>query len=413
VGSVLPSRNDNTSANNIKDGPVNDSDDDLFVSPSGYAKKLYGCIDLTEETEAESNARALRIGFLPGGADVKIKQEESKDKIKLLPDSEKGTESDTPEDMEEALDRLEVLRLEQAQLEKRRERNGLKPKDARSLDEVKRKIRLLQRRIEQSAFADEAARSQGPTRDEHRSVSSPSPAPEGPARRKRKPTTQPKARAARNKRRKPAPLATRRRRGRAAEDSTKLILDLLQNQDAFVAGQEMAGLLQLNGFKATTVEEQEEHLRNLLSNGLDADKQQIQGDRIMIKRARSALARRYKVVGEKYHLAGMKTPLIAYQLVGAGWMVGREKSSDGPQGGILADAMGLDKTVQALACIAGHPPSAEDLENGLRTTLIVVPANAVDQWIAEVWKHCDGILVSQYKMSDITNQGLRDISSIW
>jgi hypothetical protein len=337
VGSVLPSRNDNTSANNIKDEPVNDSDDDLFVSPSGYAKKLYGCIDLTEETEAESNARALRIGFLPGGADVKIKQEESKDKIKLLPDSEKGTESDTPEDMEEALDRLEVLRLEQAQLEKRRERNGLKPKDARSLDEVKRKIRLLQRRIEQSAFADEAAhqgeaaRSQGPTRDEHRSVSSPSPAPEGPARRKRKPTTQPKARAARNKRRKPAPLATRRRRGRAAEDSTKLILDLLQNQDAFVAGQEMAGLPQLNGFKATTVEEQEEHLRNLLSNGLDADKQQIQGDRIMIKRARSALARRYKVVGEKYHLAGMKTPLIAYQFVGAGWMVGGRSRATVPK----------------------------------------------------------------------------------
>ncbi len=75
--------------------------------------------------------------------------------------------------------------------------------------------------------------------------------------------------------------------------------------------------------------------------------------------------------------------------------------------------MGLGKTLQSIACIAGNPPSQDDLEQGLRTTLVVVPASAVGQWIEEVWKHCDGMPVSHYKQSDVVNQAGREYFPIW
>ncbi|KAL2021121.1 hypothetical protein VTK56DRAFT_7540 [Thermocarpiscus australiensis] len=109
----------------------------------------------------------------------------------------------------------------------------------------------------------------------------------------------------------------------------------------------------------------------------------------------------------------MKSLLLPYQFPGTGWMVQRENSIERPDGGILADSMGLGKTVETLACIAGNPPSEEDMKNGLRTTLVVAPANAVAQWIEEVFKHCDGIHASHYKMSDAINQAARDHCPIW
>jgi SNF2 family DNA or RNA helicase len=188
---------------------------------------------------------------------------------------------------------------------------------------------------------------------------------------------------------------------------------MLQNHDTIAAGQEMADLPVFDEFNATTVADQNKRFREQSSKNPNADKGQIHGDNVMLNRARSALRNRYKVMGDKFLVKGMKTPLFAYQFVATGWMVGREKSDEGPHGGILADAMGLGKTVEALACIAGNPPSEEDRERGLRTTLIIVPASAIGQWIEEVWKHCDGIHVSHYKRSDILNQAGREYSSIW
>jgi SNF2 family DNA or RNA helicase len=75
--------------------------------------------------------------------------------------------------------------------------------------------------------------------------------------------------------------------------------------------------------------------------------------------------------------------------------------------------MGLGKTVETLACIAGNPPSEDDLMNGLQKTLVVAPANAVNQWVDEIFKHCEGIIACSYKMSDSTNQAMRENASIW
>lgn len=56
-----------------------------------------------------------------------------------------------------------------------------------------------------------------------------------------------------------------------------------------------------------------------------------------------------KAVDGKWLVAGMKSTLYHHQLLGAQWMVSRELSDTAPYGGLLADSMGLGKTVQALA----------------------------------------------------------------
>lgn len=58
----------------------------------------------------------------------------------------------------------------------------------------------------------------------------------------------------------------------------------------------------------------------------------------------------------KWLIKGMKSTLYHHQLLGAQWMVQRELSSQPPHGGLLADSMGLGKTVQMLACMVGNLP---------------------------------------------------------
>ncbi|KAI1358414.1 SNF2 family N-terminal domain-containing protein [Xylaria arbuscula] len=85
----------------------------------------------------------------------------------------------------------------------------------------------------------------------------------------------------------------------------------------------------------------------------------------------------------------MKSTLHAHQVIGTSWMLGRELGVGGPQGGILADEMGMGKTLQTLACIVSNQPSEDDLKTYCRTTLIVAPATAIDQWESEAKKHVD------------------------
>jgi SNF2 family DNA or RNA helicase len=47
----------------------------------------------------------------------------------------------------------------------------------------------------------------------------------------------------------------------------------------------------------------------------------------------------------------------------------------------------LGKTVQTLACMVGNPPGPEDIKRKVKTTLIVVPATVIDQWLDEIRVH--------------------------
>lgn len=82
----------------------------------------------------------------------------------------------------------------------------------------------------------------------------------------------------------------------------------------------------------------------------------------------------------------MKTSLISFQLLGAGFMREREYVQKAPFGGIVADSMGFGKTVICIANIIDDMPR---IDNNNRTTLVVCPSNICTQWLAEIEKHAE------------------------
>jgi SNF2 family DNA or RNA helicase len=68
--------------------------------------------------------------------------------------------------------------------------------------------------------------------------------------------------------------------------------------------------------------------------------------------------------------------------------------------GLLADTMGLGKTMQILATIVGNPPNSREGDSG--TTLIVMPSTIIEQWKTEIDRFLpDGVSspVVHYKSS--------------
>ncbi|KAJ0286101.1 hypothetical protein CBS470a_006061 [Colletotrichum nupharicola] len=84
-------------------------------------------------------------------------------------------------------------------------------------------------------------------------------------------------------------------------------------------------------------------------------------------------------------------PLHNHQIVVGAWMMGRELNNTPrlPRGGILADAMGLGKTIETLSCISGNPSSDRLKDKGQGATLVVCPSQQmIGVWMSEVNKHC-------------------------
>ncbi|KAJ5010867.1 putative ATP-dependent helicase, partial [Colletotrichum sp. SAR 10_99] len=95
-----------------------------------------------------------------------------------------------------------------------------------------------------------------------------------------------------------------------------------------------------------------------------------------------------------YHLKGMRPDnrLKEEQLPAVSWMVQRERGIAPPYGGLLCDDTGLGKTMIAMACIVGNPPTQQDREEFSGITLIILPSVDIrDQWRNEFKRHVEVI----------------------
>ncbi|KAF1919601.1 SNF2 family N-terminal domain-containing protein [Ampelomyces quisqualis] len=86
-----------------------------------------------------------------------------------------------------------------------------------------------------------------------------------------------------------------------------------------------------------------------------------------------------------WRVKGMSTSLKPYQVLGTAFMRRRERDIHRPSGGLMADQMGLGKTLQMLANIVNGRPPKHDA--GPRTTLLVASPALIEQWRNEIEAH--------------------------
>lgn len=95
---------------------------------------------------------------------------------------------------------------------------------------------------------------------------------------------------------------------------------------------------------------------------------------------------RVKPQGNGWQLQGMNTPLRNFQLLGLSVMREFERRTTLSRGGILADAMGLGKTITMIAnMVNGRAPTNESVQS----TLVIVPTAVIMQWMSEIKKHLE------------------------
>ncbi|KAL6710401.1 hypothetical protein ACN47E_009347 [Coniothyrium glycines] len=82
---------------------------------------------------------------------------------------------------------------------------------------------------------------------------------------------------------------------------------------------------------------------------------------------------------------GMATSLKGYQILGSAFMRRRENDIAEPRGGLMADQMGLGKTLMMLANIVNGQPTKG--AKGPRTTLLVASPALLTQWKSEIEQH--------------------------
>lgn len=127
------------------------------------------------------------------------------------------------------------------------------------------------------------------------------------------------------------------------------------------------------------------------------NKREAKDDEAAILKATVTLASR-KVTADGqggWKLQGMASSLHNHQILAANFMKVRETAGQQPLGGILADGMGLGKTLMTLATIVANPPSRHEK---YRCTLIVCPPGLLDQWAKEIRKHlAPGVMTNVLK----------------
>ncbi|KAF4999508.1 hypothetical protein FDECE_11499 [Fusarium decemcellulare] len=184
--------------------------------------------------------------------------------------------------------------------------------------------------------------------------------------------------------------------GKSATDSNKSrgeIFHGLQDVNASVSN---GSVPSMGMIQATTHRDQLRQIKESIPEGCDTRRTATQFKDLAAAPA-SFGYRKVKADNGKWLLKGMQTGLMDFQIVAAAWMVEREARGLHPAGGMLADDMGIGKTITSLACIVGHPPEKEDIEEYSKATLVVLPTNSdlMAQWQGQIDRHCSKKLANR------------------
>lgn len=374
---------------------------------------------------------------LSDGEQARARRRKSKGKQKEKhPATEAGKEANeelselSKEDIQEE---LEVLRNELKLYEKRKVKGKIVPRDVERIEETSRRYALLRAKLATfgdndnngasvsqpaaAAIADEGLRQlmemEDLTDTENGTVAESSKqrtsAKSIPAVSKRLGTTQQPTSGLQKRKFNPFPGSSRSnakkqkqngkngRKGRPEFSSTtEMILDMIGAENAIASSAQMDDMPAFDDITAKTVKEQMQKIKDQLNPGEDAKR--VRNDLKRLEWARKIFGfKNCKPNNGRWVIKGVAKHLHHYQLVGAGWMLHREIHSDGPFGGILADQVGLGKTIEAIACMAGNPLSEEDRAGGRLGTLIVVPPTLVTQWRTEIHECSPQLTVTYFR----------------
>ncbi|KAI1757359.1 P-loop containing nucleoside triphosphate hydrolase protein [Xylaria castorea] len=141
------------------------------------------------------------------------------------------------------------------------------------------------------------------------------------------------------------------------------------------------------------------------------DKAQLEDALLVLKSKIERKGQEQDSPNELFQVKGMPTTIRDYQVVGTAFMLRQERSRKAKgtsnsdesasqstdqtetsrnkcRGGILADDMGIGKTVQSIACMLANPPPKKAIQAFQAATLIVVPSQGlIKQWTDELFRH--------------------------
>ncbi|KAH7395154.1 SNF2 family N-terminal domain-containing protein [Phaeosphaeria sp. MPI-PUGE-AT-0046c] len=169
-------------------------------------------------------------------------------------------------------------------------------------------------------------------------------------------------------------------------------------RDAAVALRQASSLLNANVFSAQAAEDAREVPTFRTRNKQDALKELIasvpleemkdaRGDMSTLLKATKDFVGYGPVKADAaggWLVKGMRTSLKNYQVLGSAFMRRRETAPDRPQGGLMADQMGLGKTLMMIANIVNGQPKPGIYP---RTTLLVASPALLTQWAREIEQH--------------------------
>jgi hypothetical protein len=185
------------------------------------------------------------------------------------------------------------------------------------------------------------------------------------------------------------------RRKKCRAENTLATPHVVRSQDMLPAADDADGAgsplasVELNTVsmqRASLDEMDEEGQMQLLKKDVNLDDPQARQDLCHLYNAVLSFGRgKCKLADGKWDLDGFGTSLFHHQVIGVSWMLSRELHPTEPKGGILADEMGMGKTVQLLACISQNLPGKSS--KALKT-LIIAPKRLLCQWYTEIKRHC-------------------------